>query len=426
MLLFYSFNVKNKITKRFNLNNTRKHTKKQQYKNDIVRQLYIQKSQTNANLVKETGLSLPTITQLLNELTEEHYIKLLGSGSSSGGRKPNLIGLTEDAFYVISVAIERYSARIALINSKNSITDIKQVELDIKDKNATVDLISSEIKKFIEKLHINTKRLIGVGISLPGLTNTDKGINYNFLNFGELSLVEIIEKRINLPVYIINDAKSRALAELRFGKAKGTSNTLVIYIGWGLGTGLILDGKLYYGSLGFSGEFSHIPVVENGILCHCGKRGCLETVASGMALERLALSGISRGENTDLTRLAGKSPKHIHYITVVESALRGDSFSIDILTEIGSELGRGIAMLVQILNPELIIFGGQMLKAGHFLTIPIEHSLNKYCLTDLRNSYKIGVSEMCEEASLLGPVINVVEKYFSNPNSNFNKQKSSL
>jgi len=409
------------------LNSDRKHTKKQQYKNDIIKLLYLQKSQTNANLVKETGLSLPTVTQLLNELTEEHFIELLGSGNSSGGRKPNLIGLTDDAFYVVSVAIERYSAKIALINSKNNIvTGTKQIDLDIKDKNATVDIISSELNSFKNQLDINRERLIGVGISMPGLTNTDKGINYNFLNFGKQSFVEILTERIGLPVYIINDAKSRALAELRFGKAKGTSNTLVIYIGWGLGTGLILDGKLYYGSMGFAGEFSHIPIIENGILCHCGKRGCLETVASGMALERLALKGIANGENTELTRLAGKSPKHIHYMTVVDSALKGDSFSIDILTEIGSELGRGIAMLVQILNPELILFGGQMLKAGHFLTIPIEHSLNKYCLTDLRNTYKIGTSDMGEEASLLGPVINVVEKYFSNPNNNFNKQKSSL
>jgi len=409
------------------LNSDRKHTKKQQYKNDIIKLLYLQKSQTNANLVKETGLSLPTVTQLLNDLTEEHSIELLGSGNSSGGRKPNLIGLTDDAFYVVSVAIERYSAKIALINSKNNnVTGTKQIELDIKDKNATVDIISSELNNFKNQLDINRERLIGVGISMPGLTNTDKGINYNFLNFGKQSLAEILTERIGLPVYIINDAKSRALAELRFGKAKGISNTLVIYIGWGLGTGLILDGKLYYGSMGFSGEFSHIPIIENGILCHCGKRGCLETVASGMALERLALKGIANGENTELTRLAGKSPKHIHYMTVVDSALKGDSFSIDILTEIGSELGRGIAMLVQILNPELILFGGQMLKAGHFLTIPIEHSLNKYCLTDLRNSYKIGISDMGEEASLLGPVIKVVEKYFSNPNNNFNKQKSSL
>jgi len=409
------------------LNNAKKHTKKIQQRNEIIKLLYLQRSLTNANLVKETGLSLPTITQLLNELTEEKTIEVLGSGSSSGGRKPNLVGLTNNAFYIVSVAMERYSAKIALINSKNEIVSgTSQFELNLSDKNATVDIVSSQIQKFLDQLEIDKEKLIGIGISLPGLTDSDKGINFNFLNFGDLSIADILMKRIGIPVYIINDAKSRALAELRFGKAKNTKNSLVIYIGWGLGTGLILNGKLYNGSTGFSGEFSHIPIIENGIMCQCGKRGCLETVASGIALERLALEGISRGENTDLTRLTGKTPKHIHYMDVVESALRGDSFSIDILSEVGSELGRGIAMLVQILNPELIIFGGQMLKAGHFLTIPIEHSLNKYCLNDLRNSYRIDISEMGEQASMLGPVINVIERFFSNPNNNFNKQKPSL
>jgi predicted NBD/HSP70 family sugar kinase len=409
------------------LKKTRKNTKKQQQKNELVRLLYLHKTLTNANLVKLSGLSLPTITQLLAELSDEGYIEILGSGNSSGGRKPNLLGLTKNAFFTISVDIERYSAKIALINSQNDyVVKPFQFELNLNDKNGTVDIVTAQVQKFLESFNEAADRLIGVGISLPGLTNSDKGINYNFLNFDEVSVSSILEQRLKLPVYIINDAKARALAELRFGKAKEVKNSLVIYIGWGLGTGLILDGKLYTGSDGFSGEFSHIPVMENGILCQCGKRGCLETVASGTALSRLAKEGIARGEQTDLARLTGNDARHIHYMSVVESALKGDAFSIDILSEVGSELGRGIAMLVQILNPELIIFGGQMLKAGSFLTIPIEHSLNKYCLSDLRTSIHIDISEMGEKASLLGAAINTIERYFSNPNNYLTKQKSSL
>lgn len=409
------------------MKNKRKHTKKLLQKNEIIKLLFLQESLTNAKLVKETGLSLPTITQLIAELSEEGYVELIGSDSSSGGRKPYLLGLKNDAFYIISINIERYSAEIALINSnKENFGKIHQFEMDLNDKNATVDIVSANILKFIDEADINVDRLIGVGISMPGLTDADRGINYNFLNFDELSVVEIIEKRVKLPVFIINDAKARALAELRFGKAKEAQNALVLYIGWGLGTGLILNGQLYNGSSGFSGELSHIPIIENGILCQCGKRGCLETVASGTALSRLAIEGIARGESTDLARIAGKSANSIHYMTIVESALKGDSFSIDILAEVGYELGRGIAMLVQILNPELIIFGGKMVKAGQFITIPIEHSLNKYCLKDLRKPITIDISEMGEQASLLGAAINVTERYFSNPNNNFNKQKSSL
>ncbi len=395
----------------------KKNTKKQQQKNEVIRLLYLNKALTNANLVEKTGLSLPTITQLLSELNNEGCIEILGAGTSSGGRKPNLLGLTNNAFYTISVDIERYSAKIALINSNNNyVVKPHQFELDLIDKNATVDIVTAQIKKILKEFDGDSKQIIGVGISMPGLINLEKGINLTYLNFKDIPVSLLIEQRINLPVFIINDAKARALAELRFGKAKEAKNTLVIYVGWGFGTGLILDGKLYNGTNGFSGEFGHIPIVEDGILCQCGKRGCLETIASGTAVSRLATEGIARGEQTDLARLAGNDARHIHYMSVVESALKGDAFSIDILSEVGSELGRGVAMLVQILNPELIIFGGQMVKAGQFLTIPIEHALNKYCLNELRTSIEIDISEMGEKASLLGAAINTIERYFLNPN----------
>ncbi len=399
------------------LKKDKKNTKKQQQKNEVVRLLYLNKALTNANLVEKTGLSLPTITQLLSELSNEGCIEILGAGTSSGGRKPNLLGLTNNAFYTISVDIERYSAKIALINSNNNyVVKPHQFELDLIDKNATVDIVTAQIKKILKDFDGDSKRIIGVGISMPGLINLEKGINLTYLNFDDIPVSLLIQQRINLPVFIINDAKARALAELRFGKAKEAKNTLVIYVGWGFGTGLILDGKLYNGTNGFSGEFGHIPIVEDGILCQCGKRGCLETIASGTAVSRLATEGIARGEQTELARLAGNDARHIHYMSVVESALKGDAFSIDILSEVGSELGRGVAMLVQILNPELIIFGGQMVKAGQFLTIPIEHALNKYCLNELRTSIEIDISEMGEKASLLGAAINTIERYFLNPN----------
>jgi len=391
-----------------------KQTKKKLNKNKIISLLYINKTLTNAYLVKETGLSLPTVSNLLSELSDEGFVEIQGAGESSGGRRPNLVGLTKDAFYSIAVDMERYFGRIALVNSNNEIVgETKQFEVDLYNKEETVRILSEEINAFVKVLPVNKSRLIGVGVSLPGLTNSEKGINFNFLNFGEVSVSQILKVKTGLPVYIINDAQARALAELRFGKAKNVKNALVIYLGMGLGTGLILDGKLYQGTDGFAGEFSHIPVVDNGILCHCGKRGCLETIASGAALERLALEGLERGEHTELATIARNKKKGIFYMDVVESAIRGDSFAIDTLSQVGSELGRGIAMLIQILNPELIIFGGQMVKAGHLLTIPVEHSLIKYCLNDLRSSVKIEISEIAEKASLIGAVINLTENIFA-------------
>ena len=395
------------------MNSSVKQIKKKVNKNRIINLLYIHKTLTNAFLVKETGLSLPTVSNLLAELSDEGFIEIQGSGESSGGRRPNLVGLTRNAFYSIAVDIERYVAKIALINSNNDVLgEIKQFEINIYNKEETVNILAEHLNNFIKNISINRDRLIGTGISLPGLTNSKDGINYTFFNFGNITLAELLRKKTGQPVFIINDAQSRALAELRFGKGKDVKNALVIYLGTGLGTGLILDGKLYQGSNGFAGEFSHIPVVDNGLLCHCGKRGCLETIASGVALERFAKEGIERGENTELVNYYDSKRDRINYMDIINSALRGDSFAIEILSKVGSELGRGISMLVQILNPELIIFGGQMIKAGHLLTIPIEHSLIKYCINDIREAVNIEISEISDNASLIGAVINLTENIF--------------
>ncbi len=390
-----------------------KEVKKTINKNRIINLLYINKTLTNAYLVKETGLSLPTVSSLLAELSEENFIEIQGAGESSGGRRPNLVGLTNDAFYSIAVDIERYTAKIALLNSNNDILgEIKQFDINIYDKEETVNILANNINDFLENLSSNKNRLIGIGISLPGLINSEKGINYNFLNFDKISVSELLQKKTGQPVFIINDAQARALAELRYGKARNAKNALVIYLGTGLGTGLIIDGKIYKGSTGFAGEFSHVPVVDNGILCHCGKRGCLETIASGAALERLAKEGLERGEDSELINYLDKEKNRIKYMDIINSALKGDSFAIEILSKVGAELGRGIAMLIQILNPELIIFGGQMIKAGHLLTIPIEHSLIKYCINELRIPVKIEISEIGDKASLIGAVINLTENIF--------------
>jgi predicted NBD/HSP70 family sugar kinase len=401
------------LSKAVRLKTSVKYQKKRLNKNRIIRLLYAHKTLTNAYLVKETGLSLPTVSNLLTELSEEGFIEVQGAGESSGGRRPNLVGLTNTAFYSIAVDMDRYVAKIALVNSNNDVIgEPHSFDLNIYKKEETVNILTDQINDFIKSLEIDTERLIGVSLSLPGLTNSSEGINYTFLNFGSQPLSEILRKRTGQNVYIINDAQARALAELRYGKARNARNALVNYLGFGLGTGLILDGKLYQGSNGFAGEFSHIPVVDNGILCHCGKRGCLETIASGSALERLAIKGIENGEHTELVNIIKNHKKQIFYMDIVDSALKGDSFAIDILSQVGSELGRGIAMLVQILNPELIIFGGQMIKAGHLLTIPVEHSLIKYCINDLRTSVKIEMSEIGGKASLIGAVINLTENIF--------------
>jgi predicted NBD/HSP70 family sugar kinase len=214
-----------------------------------------------------------------------------------------------------------------------------------------------------------------------------------------------------MPVYIENDAKARALAEYRYGLAKGANNALILHVGWGVGLGMILNGKLFRGASGFAGELSHIPTVENGRLCSCGKQGCLETVASGTALVRLATEGLRAGKNSTLNQIID-SGKELIPKSIIEAANKGDQFAISVISQVGLELGKGIAILIQLFNPERIILGGRVAEANQYLLTPIEQALNHYSIPKLRNQTKIMISELGTNANILGAVAMVIENIF--------------
>jgi predicted NBD/HSP70 family sugar kinase len=173
--------------------------------------------------------------------------------------------------------------------------------------------------------------------------------------------------------------------------------------------GIVVNGKLYKGRDGFAGEFGHLPMVDNGILCKCGKQGCLETIASGTAIARLAEEGIKAGRSSFLARLADEDPENIEIRTVVRAAIMGDQYSISILANAGHWLGKGLAYLIQIFNPELVILGGRMSEASQFILPPIQQSIQIFCNPELGNEIEIKVSELGSQAGILGIAALVLE-----------------
>ncbi len=389
---------------------TKVEIKKHFQKKKIVRALYLNDSLGLSDLMKRLKLSAPTVQNLLDELIVEDIVHQTGTGSSKGGRRPNLYRLMRNAFYVLSIDIRNYSTRLALFDSANKkATPIKIITLELKNDIPIVNHIYKCAQDIIKESSIDESRIIGVGIDMPGLIESEKGINYTILNFDK-PLGNLFSELLKKPVIIENDAKAKALAEFRFGKAIGKKNVLVLHIGWGIGMGMVLNGKPYKGARGFSGEFAHIPMAdERGYLCHCGKRGCLETVASGATLTRLAVQAIEKGEMTLISKMAHNKTNNITPELILNAAQNGDQFAIGILSKIGFELGKGISSLVQILNPEMIILGVPLSRAGSYLTTSIEQALQQYTFAIIREQIELTISELGENASLLGNVINVME-----------------
>nr|MBI1232141.1 ROK family protein [Cytophagales bacterium] len=377
----------------------------------IIKELYTSGSNTASNIGQAVGISLPTVNLLLADLLEEQLLVKEGRGQSQGGRKPDLYGLAGNSFYVLAIDLNRFAAKIAVFNTKNErVSKIFSKEIPLNNEPKTIDSIYEFSQTVIENSGIPADSIIAIGITMPGLVDGVSGVNHTYLKTGKKPLKELLEKKFGRKVYIENDARAKTLAEFRFGQNKLCKNVLGVFVDWGIGLGIIIEGKLYRGYSGFSGEFSHSPLFDNKeISCTCGKRGCLETVASGTAIVRLAKEAISLDSDSILARLA---QKNLDPSVVVDSAISGDQRAISILSDVGLDLGRGIAILIQLFNPDLIIIGGAIAEAKQYITTPIQQALNIYSMAKLREKTDIQLSQLGTEVGLKGAVAIVNEHIF--------------
>jgi len=376
----------------------------------MLRYLYEERFVSAAEVSQKISVSLPTTKTLLDELIALGAAMTSGIGDSRGGRKPALYSLVAGAFYVITIGIEHYSAKIAIFDSHNElVTEIRTVQTNLNHPDLAEKLhdVSMEL---IHEARIDDSKIVAVGVYMPGLVNSATGINYAIKNEAYQNIGKTLKKRFGKTIYIDNDARMQALGEFIFGKAKDSRNALVINWSWGLGLGMILNGQLYGGSTGFAGEFGHIKLEENGVLCYCGKRGCLETIASSQSILNMAISGIENGTISQLTTRFSENLSSLMPEDVVNAARAGDEFSISILNKVGNSFGKGLAILIQLLNPEIIVLGGPISKAQQFILTPIQQTLNQDCLEKISNIVRIEISEIDDHSGLLGLCARLFQK----------------
>ena len=379
-------------------------------KRKIIKHLFLYGAMTNTEIGKFVKLSTPKIISLLNELKNDGFVEELGQANSSGGRRPNLYGNKDDAFYIVGISINIYKTSVSIFNAKNQKVIGEQIlSLTISHGLSIIDPIVEFTENIIRENQIPRDKILGIGIEMPGMVDSETGINKTYM-VSDRPLAEVFQEKFGLEVLIENDAKTRAFAELRFGLAHSKRNVLVIHLDWGIGLGIIVNGKLYKGRDGFAGEFGHLPMVDNGILCKCGKQGCLETIASGTAIVRIAREGMKAGRSSVLAQLLDEDLEKIEIRNVVQAASMGDQYSISILANVGHWLGKGFAYLIQIFNPELIILGGRMAEAGQFIMPPIQQSIHSFCNPELSNEIEIRISELGSQAGTQGAASLLLER----------------
>lgn len=367
-------------------------------------------------LSKRLKISLPTCIGLLNDLISMGYVKNIGIGESSGGRKPNLYGLPDDSFYVISCDFARFSASMTICDCYNKfVTPVIQIDTHIDDPEL-VEKLYQAAHGLMDEHHIPNEKVYGLGVDMPGLIDSKAGINFTIKDKNFQNISRDLKKKFKKLIYVDNDARMHAHGEFHFGAAKDYSNAIIIHWSWGLGLGIFINGQLFSGNNGFAGEFSHIPMVENGDLCICGKRGCLETIASSNTIMKRVKQGFAEHEISSLINQFKDHPEKVTPEDVINSARLGDEFCISILNEIGKAMGKGLSYIIQLLNPEVIVLSGPISKANQFVLSPIQQSLNRLCLENISGNTTIIVSDMGDQSALLGTSEMVFQKVFTEMN----------
>ena len=358
---------------------------------------------TIPELSKELNLSVPTIAKVIAEMCEDGYIVNCGKMDTGKGRSPVIYGLAPDSGYFIGVDLMSNGLNLGLMNFKGELVKlVMDVPYQYRNSQEGLDELCGHVTDFIDQLDIAKERILNVGVNIPGRVNPEMGHSFSRFNFEERPLVDLMAERIGCRVYIDNDTRAMTYGEMSKGVVKGEKDVIFVNLSWGIGCGLILNGELYTGKSGFSGEFGHFPSFDNEVLCHCGKRGCLETEISGMALHRNLLQSVKEGRQTLLAEQIMKDEASLTLDDIIDATLKEDLLCIELVEDIGQKLGRYLAGLINLLNPEMVIIGGSLARTGDSILQPVKSAVRKYSLNMVNRDSAIVLSKLQGKAGVTG------------------------
>lgn len=371
-------------------------------KRQIIRLCIHNGNYSIADISKEINASVPTVTKLINELIEDGFMQDLGKQGTSGGRRPSIYGLNPGAGYFVGVDVARQHFHIALTDFKgDEISFIQDIPFVLEASAESFKALCRTVKETVAGHDIPWDKILSVGVSLSGRVNPEEGYSLTYFVSDDIPLKAIFQKELDVPVSIENDSRAMTYGEYLAGRHKNEKNMLFINLSWGLGMGMILDGKLYYGKSGYSGEIGHFPLLDNDRICRCGKVGCLETGASGTALYHMIKEQLQEGRTSCLSKKFKEGEK-ILLDDILEAVREEDVLAIEGIGKIGETLGRGIAGLINIFNPGLVIIGGRLIVGKDYLMYPIKTAVNKLSLNRVNSDTQIKFSSLGRKAASIG------------------------
>ncbi|MES1220058.1 MAG: ROK family protein [Bacteroidota bacterium] len=387
--------------------------KDQNRKKNAIAHLSAKGESTIPELADLLNISVPKTTDLITELLEEGLVKDTGRKTEGLGRKAAIYSLNPDSCYFLGVEIRKYKINIGLMSfSANIIDSALDIPFAFLDTDESLDAIIKEIHKFLGQISVSKEKIVGLGLSMAGRINVKTSEILSIYHFGNAPVKSKLEDEFGLPVYLDNDSRTLAYGEYNFGQyglPYNEKNACVVNLDYGIAIGIFADGRPVYGASGYAGEIGHIPMFNNEKICFCGKKGCLETEASGLALIDYLIRKMKEGSSSRLQQVLAKKG-FLELEDILEAVKFGDNLAIEGVTEIAYNLGKGLAVAINLLNPELIVLGGMLSGFGELLLLPVKTSIMQHSLSLVNNDTRIALSSINQRAALPGCCLLVRDK----------------
>lgn len=375
---------------------------KKQNKSLVLDKIISEEIISRADIAKKSGLNKGTVSALVNELLEAELIYESGPGESSGGRRPVMLLFNNKAGYSIGIDLGVNYLLGVLTDLSGNIIEEKRILYNDLPYKEIEDKIFTIISHLISVAPESKYGVIGIGIGVPGTVNRDEVILLApNLNWKNIDLKDVIEKQYDIPVIIENEANAGAYGEKKFGVGKDFNDIIYISAGIGIGVGLFLNGDLYRGNNGFSGELGHMTIEVNGATCSCGNEGCWELYASEQALIRNA-------QKLGLIIPMNDEPPIENLLTLVRN---NNEQATSLFEEIGDYLGVGINNIINTFNPQQVIIGNQIAALEEWIISPLKKRVARQGLWFQQSGLQIDFSENYTLSTPLGVAAFTIERF---------------
>lgn len=372
-----------------------------------------------------TGLTPPAITGIIRELIDTGFVKEIGLGESQGGRKPVKLQFNCKAGYIVGIEITSQEISIALADLKNIPTCIQRVKVDMKDPELAVRELVALIKQVTLSKEHRLKKFLGIGIAFPGMLNVNEGTVKRAVNLGKkwngYPLRTTLENELGLPIFIETNSKVAALGEKWYGGGTSCENLIHINMGEGISAGIIMGECIVQGSQGYAGQIGHTVMIEQGALCNCGNRGCLETICGIPAIVRKVNAELPFIIGEDTLKKRFDIAKEININDIIEVAFQEESYAREVLRQANRYVALATSHMINLYNPDAVFIGGKMARVAEFFMEEFHEVIASHTFSEVEDATAIVISQLGANSGVMGACALTLKKLLKSPNTDIFK-----